>query len=282
MHEWRKHEYKKSAIYRIYLKITAPNNGTPGQILSYVGLNEYNEVIAQWIDPPKVEIEDIGPIINDAADVKYYNGDITNVKQALDKILYTAPSITIFNASPAPGTYEIGTVLGPISFTWETNKALSSQTLSEIPSLQPTDRSAIYDDTFKENKTFTLRIVEDASLGTGSASRSVSYTFQHRRYWGAMAEPDVYDSGLVAKLSNKEFATNNSKSAFTVTASADQYIYYCHPSSWGPPTFNVGGFDGGFRHIAQVSFTNTSGHTEQYTIWRSDNKGLGKQTITIK
>ena len=62
----------------------------------------------------------------------------------------------------------------------------------------------------------------------------------------------------------------------------NQYIYYCFPASWGTPTFNVGGFDGGFVKEATIDFTNASGSTSQFVIWRSENANLGSQSIIVK
>ena len=52
-----------------------------------------------------------------------------------------------------------------------------------------------------------------------------------------------------------------------------------HP--YGTPVFNVGGFDGGFTKAASISFTNASGYTEEYAVYRSDNSNLGTKTIKV-
>ena len=62
----------------------------------------------------------------------------------------------------------------------------------------------------------------------------------------------------------------------------NEYIYFCIPVKWDTPTFNVGGFDGGFFKVAEINFTNKSGYTEPYSIWRSDNHSLGSQSVTVK
>ena len=45
--------------------------------------------------------------------------------------------------------------------------------------------------------------------------------------------------------------------------------------------FNVGGFDGGFFKVSTQDYTNPSGHTESYQVWRSDNAGLGQTTVKV-
>ena len=41
-------------------------------------------------------------------------------------------------------------------------------------------------------------------------------------------------------------------------------------------------FSGGTVKVTEINFTNNSGHTEPYSIWRSDNLSLGSQTVTVK
>ncbi|WP_157796132.1 hypothetical protein [Thomasclavelia cocleata] len=54
------------------------------------------------------------------------------------------------------------------------------------------------------------------------------------------------------------------------------------PARYGAVNFNVGGFDGGFTKVATIEFTNASGYTENYDIYKSDNANLGTQTVTCK
>ena len=69
---------------------------------------------------------------------------------------------------------------------------------------------------------------------------------------------------------------------FSVNAAAGEYIYYVIPSSFGTPTFNVGGFDGGFIKVGTVSHQNASGYTQDYDVWKSVNAGLGQTSVTVK
>jgi hypothetical protein len=49
----------------------------------------------------------------------------------------------------------------------------------------------------------------------------------------------------------------------------------------GTRSFKVGGFDGGFTLYDTISFTNASGYTEEYYVYRSDNAGLGQTSVTV-
>ena len=101
------------------------------------------------------------------------------------------------------------------------------------------------------------------------------------KYYGAVVEPDVYDNDFILNLSGYKLASSRN-GTFNVNAGINEYIYFCIPIKWGTPTFNVGGFDGGFFKVAEINFTNNSGHTEPYSIWRSDNLSLGSQSVTVK
>jgi hypothetical protein len=67
----------------------------------------------------------------------------------------------------------------------------------------------------------------------------------------------------------------------TINSTPNTYIYYCLPNSLGTPIFAVGGFMGGFSKVASLNFTNFSGYTSTYDIWKSDQSSLGVTTVTI-
>lgn len=79
---------------------------------------------------------------------------------------------------------------------------------------------------------------------------------------------------------SKALQSNKAKT-FDVTTGSGQYIWYAIPSRYGTPSFNVGGFDGGFSKVSTVSYTNPSGYTENYDVYRSDNANLGKKTVKV-
>ena len=252
-------------------KLSVPANaGTDGQILSIDSNGN-----AVWID-------NTGGTGGAASDIPYESSDpnISSVQDALDKLLYVRPTVSI-NASPSFGTYEIGsTIYAPITLSWSTNKEVVSQTLNNgIGTIAPGTNITTYNNNITNNTTFTVTVTD--AEGT-SASSSRSYNFSLRRYWGAAIEPSVYNSNFILGLSNNEFASSRAKGEFTVNASTGQYIYYCFPTSWGTPIFNVGGFEGGFQLVTTLSFTNASGYTSSYVIWRSDHISLGSQKIIVK
>ena len=94
---------------------------------------------------------------------------------------------------------------------------------------------------------------------------------------------DIHNnSNFILNLANNEFADNRMKNTFSQTIGKNQYFYYCYPDSWGDAVFNVGGFNGGISLIDTISFTNSSGNTTNFKIYRSDNQNLGTQSFIVK
>lgn len=255
-------------------KIPDPTNAKPGQVL---GIDSDGN--PQWGNFGGT----IGPdgTFNGSAESVSYtteaDANIRTVKDALDKLLYVNPSVTSLTGIPAGGDYEIGSFIDKIDFTWTVNKTIVSQTFNGV-NLESSVRNYSFEEKINNNKTFTLTV----SDGTKTASKSISYNFKHRRYWGVSDIPAEYNSNFILGLGSKEFATSKAKGVFSVNAGVGQYIYYCFPESWGTPTFNVGGFDGGFEKAATIDFTNASGTTASFVIWKSENANLGSQTIIVK
>ena len=197
--------------------------------------------------------------------------NIKSVKDALDKLLYF--DLTINLSSNKSTTVEKGTTLSNVIFSWSYNKSVNTQSFNNV-SLDASIRSYTYTESFNTNKTFILR----ANDGKKDFSRSIGFSFLNGRYWG-VSNSNTYDSNFVKSLS-KELASSRAKT-FTVNCGSGQHIFYCIPSSFGTPTFTVGGFSGGFNKIQTIQFTNASGFTENYDIWKSTNSNLGNTTVVV-
>lgn len=253
------------------LDLLSSTPGYPGQILS---IDSDGNTI--WIDKP----ESGG--VDNLSDLPYSNPsypNITNAQQAFDELLYTAPSIVSFTSVPSVREYEIGSVIiAPVIFNWSLNKTVVSQVISDIGNIPVGTFTTKYNTSIASNKTFTLTVSDNKN---NTATRSITFSFLYPKYYGAVVEPDVYDNDFILNLSGYKLASSRN-GTFNVNAGTNEYIYFCIPIKWGTPTFNVGGFDGGFFKVAEINFTNNSGHTEPYSIWRSDNPSLGSQSVTVK
>lgn len=223
----------------------------------------------QGLQGPKGEKGDPGATTADG--VAY--GDRT-VKDALDDLLYTAIQIISFGNNV--NTVEIGSTVNTVVLNWNYNKTPKTLTLdgSELDVALKT--KTIESAAIKQNKTYTLKATDERGA---SSQKSTNITFLNGVYYGAAAAPDTIDSAFILKLT-KNLQGSKGKT-FTVNATAGQNIFYAIPTRYGTPAFKVGGFDGGFGKAATIEFTNASGHTESYDVWKSDNTGLGNTTVVV-
>ena len=197
--------------------------------------------------------------------------NISTVKDALDKLLYF--DLTISLSSDKGTTVEKGTTLSNVGFRWTYNKSVVSQTFNGV-NLDSSIRNYTFTGSFNSNKTFTL----SANDGEKNFSKSIGFNFLNGRYWG-VSQATNYDSAFILSLS-KELSSSRAKT-FTVNCGEGQHIFYCIPTSFGTPTFTVGGFSGGFNKVNTLQFTNSSGFTESYDVWKSTNSNLGNTTVVV-
>jgi hypothetical protein len=87
-------------------------------------------------------------------------------------------------------------------------------------------------------------------------------------------------------LSGGELSTTRVKT-LTNESFSNQFFYYIYPTSFGQPTFTVGGFaNNGWGNPAtgtlfKIDYTNGNGYTNQYYVARSDNQLNTTVTIEI-
>jgi len=181
-------------------------------------------------------------------------------------LLYVDTSITTFTGG---GTYEIGASVSSITFGWTVNKILASQSINQgVGTISPaTLRTKTYTPSpaITGNITFTLTV----SDGTTSDTATTALAFQNKAYWGTSAV-NVDDSADILALAGSAFATAVDKTVSGAGGDGN-YWYYCYPASFGDATFYVGGFQTVFSRTT-VSFTNASGYTVDYYVYKSPNR----------
>lgn len=198
---------------------------------------------------------------------------LSELERQIADINYKAITITSFSASPT--TAEIGSTVVSVALSWGVSKTPTTLTLDGA-TLDVNTKSKNVTGTFKANKTWTLKATDERGA---VATKSASLTFLNGVYYGVGKKPTTYDSAFILGLT-KELRGSH-KPSFTVTAGEGEYIFYCSPTRFGGAGFAVGGFDGGFTYVNTISFTNASGHSETYYIYRSDNPSLGATTVTV-
>lgn len=218
------------------------------------------------------------PLPLPAVDVSYFNTgypDMSNVQQALDQLLYVAPSVGISNNI---GTVEIGTVITSVILNWSLNKPMVSETLSG-----PGTPGAITPPTITTYTVTGQHIVSNTTYsitvndGTNNASSSTGIYFENKRFWGANAQA-VPDQGMLASLSS-ELSTSLAQTR-TISPSA-QYVYFAWPSSFGTPTFTVNGLLNTAWEKTTFDYTNSQGYTTSYDAYRSQYLQSASQIIVV-
>ena len=211
----------------------------------------------------------------EAADVTYSNYGYNNVGEALDALLYKKIEITSFGNNV--NQVEMGSTVTSVTLNWNYNKTPKTLTLDDQRldvSLKTTTLSEL---NLTQNKTFTLKATDEKNA---TATRTTGVTFLNGAYTGVgTVDADGVTNEFIQSLT-KTLASGKGKT-FTVNAAEGQYIYYSFPARFGTPSFRVGGFEGGFELLKTFDYTNKSGYTESYVVWRSSNASLGNTTVVV-
>lgn len=177
--------------------------------------------------------------------------------------------ITKFSVSPSMA--EKGSTVGSQTFSYSVNRVAAEVTLNgEAVS----DGTATRADTLTANTTYTLV----AKLNEASKSATAKVQFVAPIYYGVSTTFELNNASILALT--RLLAASRAKT-FTVNAASGQYILYALPTALGTPVFKVGGFEGGFVLVGTFDFTNSSGYTESYNLYRSANTGLGSTTVSV-
>ena len=192
------------------------------------------------------------------------------------KVYYVKPTCSL-SADKKGGTFEMGTVISaPITFTWTTNKDITSQTLTGCTLADASVRTATYNTNVASNKTFTLSV----SDGENSASSSVSYKFLNNVFWGS-ASTGIYNSAFINALSNKKLASAI-KGTYSFNIASGEYGFWAVPSNMTISSVWIGGFEVTVDDLGIVSYTNAQGYTRDYRIYKTGKSGLGSISAEIK
>lgn len=203
--------------------------------------------------------------------------DVTSLKEEIANIRYTP--IEILSFSNNVNIAELGSTVNEISLTWKLNKIPRSATLNNVSvsgELKADQSVTIIDAALTTDSIFTLAVTDEKNK---TVQKKSSIAFYNGVYYGCAIIPTKLDSVFVRGL-NKSLQKDQVKT-FTVNSGVNQYVWYALPTRYGEAVFNVGGFDGGFTKISEISFENSSGYTEEYVVYRSDYSNLGKKTVKV-
>lgn len=176
------------------------------------------------------------------------------------------------------GVAEKGSTINELTLKWQLNKEpetilMNGQVRTDLKTLRSL---TLKDMALTADKTFMLQVTDEKGK---TARKNTSVVFQNRVYYGVSEIPEEVNNTFILSLSRS--LQGSRTKTFSTTSTEGQYVWYAFPSRYGTPVFNVGGFDGGFTKAASISFTNASGYTEEYAVYRSDNSNLGTKTIKV-
>ena len=201
-------------------------------------------------------------------------------KKKIDDLAYTKIAINSLTATNSSN--EIGATVTASDIAWALNKEPKTQKIKfgaeQEEILDKALRKKSY--TGKSLKTNTNIVLTVTDERDAVVSRTVGITFQPKVYWGKTNKEQLENADILA-LEGSSLAGGRGRT-FTVNAGEGKKIVYAFPPSFGTPTFNVGGFDGGFKKARTLEFTNASGYKQSYDVWMSVNAGLGSTAVTVK
>ena len=184
--------------------------------------------------------------------------------------------ITVSSFTNNVNTVEIGSTVNSVTLSWKLNKDAVMATIDSTAVDTSQNGSLVLTDlAIKANKTWTLKVSDERET---SASKTTSVTFLNGVYYGA-APAGTIDSSFVRSLTRT--LRSNKLPSFTLTTTTNQYMWYCVPTRYGKCTFMNNNVTGGFFLADTIDFTNASGYTESYYIYRSDYPSLGTKTMTV-
>jgi hypothetical protein len=216
------------------------------------------------------------PLGGGKVDTSALEARVEALERQMGDISYQEISINSFGHNA--GTKEYGETVSSLNLSWAINKAPTNLTLDGV-SINVGDRSKSLTGlsvTKDSNKTWRLVATDERGK---TSEKTTSIAFYNGVYCGAATAPAAYDSAFILGLT-KELRADK-KPSFTVTAGEGQYIFYCLPVRMGTCTFKVGVFEGGFELVNTLSFTNASGYSENYYIYKSVNANLGQTTVIV-
>lgn len=242
-----------------------------------------SKVIVQEVDAENLytndEINDM--FVKQEAGKGLSENDFTDeYRQLIDDLAYTA--IAFASASATNATNEIGSTVTETVITWYFNKEPKTQTIkfgSEAAEvLDKSIRSKTYSGkTITSNTSIVITATDERDA---QASRTLNITFQPRAYWGVAQNKEIYDSADILALSESAL-TNTRTRNINVNAGEGEHIIYAIPSSFGTPTFKINGFEGGFVKVGTINFTNASGYSQNYDVYKSVNPNLGSTQVVV-
>lgn len=166
------------------------------------------------------------------------------------------------------GTAEIGSTVSSVTFNWTRNKVPATLSFDQgIGSITASLLTLTQSVNITGTTTYTLTANDGTAYTGNSDTASTTVTFSHKAYWGTSASTSLNSAGVLG-LATNTFTTTRARSF--VIDGGGQYLYYAYPASFGAATFTVNGLLSTAWTLSVLSFTNASGNTTNFNVYRSD------------
>lgn len=187
--------------------------------------------------------------------------------------------IAISSMTISPSVVEKGSPkVSELSVSWSFNKKPASLSINDVSVAPSASGTYILEDV--EKVVVTASDAGAPGISPTTVSKALSVSRYDAVYYGASALPSEIASSFILDLPGYVLTSSRSRT-ITVNAQSGQYIWYALPVSMGTPSFKVGGFEGGFRLVATLNHTNSSGYSGNYNVYRSDNSSLGNTAVIV-
>lgn len=187
------------------------------------------------------------------------DGGIQNIRQALDKLFYVAPKINSFTNNV--GIVEKGQTITSVTLNWNLNKTPTIQTIDGT-AVDVSLRTQTLDGlTLMADKSYALSVGD----GQNTANSSTSVTFRNRRIYGVSTNDTLNN----ANLNSMTYDYNNGRGQNRTFNCSGHYMYFAYPASYGTASFLVNGLSSTAWVESEQTYTNPSGYSELYKIYRS-------------
>jgi hypothetical protein len=224
---------------------------------------------------------------------------LTGVKEALDRFLYTAPSFSFVRINGnASITLEVGETLTTPTITWSSNKeedrAITSFTLTRPNGITQTGDFSFKSFSDPGNYTITQLPVSNtqatSSWNVGlvdwkgsTATGSASVNWRYRVYFGVTSLETLTDTQVRTQATTSQLATSRTGLGVKTLNPSNQYFYFAYPQRFNTTSqIRVNGLN--FNQLIEqaiTSFNNGVGGTDNYYMYRSENKLTASYQIEI-
>lgn len=202
--------------------------------------------------------------------------NFVRMEKAIADLQYVPIEITAL--SNDVGTVELGTKVSQVTISWSLNKDPVSQYLDGVEVDAALRSKTLTGLSIVEDTSFTVKAMDEREAADQTSTK---ITFLNGVYFGTLDNDAQIESLSAMILSLTRKLQSSRVLTFTANAGANDRIVYALPARYGTPTFQVGGFTGGFSLVITTDFSNAADYTESYQIWVSENLGLGSTTVTV-